>query len=55
MSDGEHSEREFIYHDKPVFIEDFEENITNISSITGCQFQIFIGLIKIVQESHKKR
>ena len=55
MSEEEHSEREFYYPDELVFNENFEENITNISSITRCQFQIFSGLIKIVQESHKRR
>ena len=27
----------------------------NISSISGCQFQIFNGPVKIIQESHKRR
>ena len=27
----------------------------NISSITGCQFQIFTGPVKIIHESHKRR
>jgi len=27
----------------------------NISSISGCQFQIFNGPIKVIQESHKRR
>jgi len=27
----------------------------NISSVSGCQFQIFNGPVKIIQESHKRR
>ena len=57
MSDEEHSESEFYYPDELVFNENSEEKekTANISSITGCQFQIFNGSIKIVHESHNRR